>query len=337
VTDPSDVSAISGTGAVPADAPPAPADRRTTDLTLARLHLRTGSLALARAEFETLESRAPLDGDALVDLADVRWRTGDLASAGVAASTAMDHGIAAPVAIIIAAESAFARGRPGEARRLATQAMGVAGGTLDALFGGMPRSSVWPPDPAEPAPSAATLFGDDSGDAAWASGEVLEERRREERRRAPSGPLPATAAGIAAASADASAPGLWDADADAEAAASATRTAVRPAALLETGLAAMAAGDPDKAAALIGIALRIGPHLAPTIVDATLDVDAPSILVVRGDALRATGHDAEATEAYAAAAAALAPPDPIATSDPIDAPDQPAAPDEDAAVPYGPT
>ena len=49
---------------------------------------------------------------------------------------------------------------------------------------GMPRSSVWPPDPAEPAPSAATLFGDDSGDAAWANGEVLEERRREDRRRA---------------------------------------------------------------------------------------------------------------------------------------------------------
>ena len=179
----------------------------------------------------------------------------------------------------------------------------------------MPRSSVWPPDPAEPAPSAATLFGDDSGDAAWASGEILEERRREDRRRAPSGPLPATAAGIAAASADASAPGLWDADADAEAAASAARPAAQPAAMLEAGLAALAGGDPDRAAALIGVALRIGPHLAPTIVDATLDVDAPAILLVRGDALRATGHDAEATEAYAAAAAALAPPDPIRPPD----------------------
>ena len=35
----------------------AQADRRPTDLTLARLHLRTGSLALARAEFETLAGR----------------------------------------------------------------------------------------------------------------------------------------------------------------------------------------------------------------------------------------------------------------------------------------
>src|SRR4029077_14810446 len=179
---------------------PTPADRRTTDLTLARLDLRTGSLALARAEFETLAGRAPLDGDALVDLADVRWRTGDLASAGSAATSALDQGIDAPVAMIVAAESAFALGRPGEARRLATRAMAAAGGTLDALFGGMPRSSVWPPDPAEPAPMAGTLFGDDVGEPVSANGEVIEERRREDRRRAAPGPLPATAAGIAAAS-----------------------------------------------------------------------------------------------------------------------------------------
>jgi tetratricopeptide (TPR) repeat protein len=316
VTDQPDIAATS------ADAPPQ-ADRRPTDLTLARLHLRTGSLALARAEFETLAGREEIDGDALVDLADVRWRTGDLASAGAAASSALDRGIAAPVAMIIAAESAFALGRPGEARRLATQAMTAAGGTLDALFAGMPRSSVWPPDPAEPAPSTATLFGDDSGDAAWANGEILEERRREDRRRAPSGPLPATAAGIAAASSDPSGPGLWDEDG--ETSATNARPVTQPAAMLESGLAALAAGETDRAAALLGVALRIGPHLAPSILDATIDADAPAILLVRGDALRATGHDADATAAYAAAATALEPPEP------------PDTPDGDVAVPYGPT
>jgi hypothetical protein len=305
-----------------------PVDRRSTDLTLARIHLRTGSLALARAEFETLAGREELDDDALIDLADVRWRTGDLAKAGAAATTALDRGIEAPVAMIIAAESAYARGRPGEARQMATRAMTVAGGTLDALFGGMPRSPVWPPDPAEPAPSAVTLFGDDAGDAIGSSGEVIEERRREDRRRSVSGPVPATAAAIAAQSVDPAAPGLWDPEPDDEAeAAAAEHPGTRPAAMLDAGLQALAAGDTDRAATLLGVAVRIGPHLAPTILDATIDAGAPALLLVRGDALRATGHEADATEAYAAAAIALG----------ADVVPDPATPDEDVAVPYGPT
>ena len=231
--------------------------------------------------------------------------------------------------MIIAAESAFARGRPGEARRLATRAMTAAGGTLDALFGGMPRSPVWPPDPAEPAPSAVTLFGDDGGDAIWPTVEVTEERRREDRRRSVSGPVPATAAAIAAQSVDPATPGLWDPepDAEAEAAAAAERPAARPAAMLDAGLQALAAGDTDRAATLLGVAVRIGPHLAPTILDATIDADAPALLLVRGDALRATGHDADATVAYAAAAIALG----------ADVVPDPATSGEDVAVPYGPT
>lgn len=324
-------------------------DRRSTDLTLARLHLRTGSLALARAEFETLAGRGGLDDDALVDLADVRWRTGDLANAGVAATTVLDRGIEAPVAMIIAAESAFARGRPGEARRMATRAMSAAGGTLDALFGGMPRSAVWPPDPAEPAPAAATLFGEDEGDATGPTSEIVEDRRREERRRSVSGPVPATAAAIAAQAVDPAAPGLWDADADAraEAAAAAERPAARPAAMLDAGLQALATGDVDRAATLLGVAVRIGPHLAPTILDATMDADAPALLLVRGDALRAIGHDADATTVYAAAATALgadvaaeagpaAPAEPDSLAEP-DSPAKPDTPDKDVAVPYGPT
>ena len=312
---------------------PAPADRRTTDLILARLHLRTGSLALARAEFETLAGRGTLDDEALVDLADVRWRTGDLAGAGSAATTALDRGIAAPVAMIIAAESAFALGRPGEARRLATRAMTAAGGTLDALFAGMPRSSVWPSDPAEPAPSAATLFGDD-GDGAG-SGEVFEERRHEDRRRAAAGPLPATAAGIAAAAAGPTTPGLWDGDPEVDE--PIPGPAARSAAMLEAGRQAISSGEPDRAAALLGVAMRVGPHLAPSIVDATMDAETPALLVVRGDALLATGHATESADAYAAAAAALGIDVPAEAPEVSDESEPSDAPDADAAVPYGPT
>ena len=45
-----------------------------------------GSLALARAELESLAGRGMLDEPALLDLAEVRWRTGDLAGAGEAAN-----------------------------------------------------------------------------------------------------------------------------------------------------------------------------------------------------------------------------------------------------------
>ena len=326
---------------------PAPVDRRTTDLLLARLHLRTGSLVLALAEFETLASRGPLDDEALVDLADVRWRTGDLAGAGSAATTALDRGVDAPVAMIIAAESAFALGRPGEARRLATRAMAAAGGTLDALFAGMPRSAVWPPDPAEPAPSAATLFGDDGSDGPDTSG-VFEERRHEDRRRSATGPLPATAAGIAAAAVGPTTPGLWDGDTEPEA--PVPGPAARSAAMLEAGRQALVAGEPDRAAALLGVAMRVGPHLAPSIVDATMDASTPALLVVRGDALLATGHATEAADAFAAAATGLGVDLPAGAADaevPSDevpgrtdageTTDEPAAPDADAAVPYGPT
>ena len=43
------------------------------------LHLRLGSLALARVELETLAGVGALDDAGPVDLAEVRWRTGDLA------------------------------------------------------------------------------------------------------------------------------------------------------------------------------------------------------------------------------------------------------------------
>ncbi len=139
---------------VAADAGPEATSRhRDAGLRLARLHLRMGSLSLARAELEAAAGRGALDVPSLVDLAEVRWRTGDLAGAGEAAHAVIDQGVDDPLAYVIAAESVAALGRPAEARRLADAAVERMDTTLDALFAGMPRAMVWPAgvEPASPA------------------------------------------------------------------------------------------------------------------------------------------------------------------------------------------
>ncbi len=135
-------------------APPRPDDEgRPVALRLAGLHVRMGSLALARAELESLAGRGMLDEPALLDLAEVRWRTGDLAGAGEAANALLARDRHDPLALVIAAESVSALGRPGEARRLAARALEGIDGPLEPLFAGIPRSLVWPGDPVEdPAP-----------------------------------------------------------------------------------------------------------------------------------------------------------------------------------------
>jgi hypothetical protein len=144
------------------DPPQAPAgegreddEGRPVALRLAGLHLRMGSLALARAELESLAGRGMLDEDALLDLAEVRWRTGDLAGAGEAANALLARERTDALALVIAAEAVAAAGRPGEARRLAARALEQADGPLDGLFVGIPRSLVWPGEDADEVPAAA--------------------------------------------------------------------------------------------------------------------------------------------------------------------------------------
>ena len=135
---------------------------RPAALRLARLHLRMGSLPLARAELESLAGRAMLDEDALLDLAEVRWRTGDLAGGGRRANALLARGRRDVLALVIAAESVSAQGRPGEARRLAGGALAAAEGPLETLFAGMPRSMIWPaeePSPAHPRTPGASSAG----------------------------------------------------------------------------------------------------------------------------------------------------------------------------------
>jgi hypothetical protein len=148
-------------GAVPGLAGSTRTEPRPTDLRLARLHLRMGSLDLARAELEAFAGSGSLDPEALLDLAEVRWRTGDLGGAGVAADAYLATEDEAPVALAIAAEAAAAGARYAEARRLAARAVEMVGDDLDALFAGMPRSAIWPADRYAAAVTAGALFGDE--------------------------------------------------------------------------------------------------------------------------------------------------------------------------------
>ena len=137
-----------------------PGAPRDPDLVLARLHLLLGSLSLARTELEMLAGRGALDDEAIRDLAETRWRTGDLGGAGEAAAAWLEGHPDDILGLVIAAESQAALGRPSEARRLAGRAMEAADGTLDPIFAGMQRSSIWPAEAGATVGPVGVLFDD---------------------------------------------------------------------------------------------------------------------------------------------------------------------------------
>ncbi len=127
-----------------------PDGERSPDLRLARLHLRGGTYALARAELETLAGADRLDRDAVLDLAEVRWRTGDLAGAAAAAATWLEEGEAAGAPLVLAhvicAEAAAVRGHVDEATtHVEAAALGLGDReTLDAILAGIAARAAWP-------------------------------------------------------------------------------------------------------------------------------------------------------------------------------------------------
>ncbi len=297
-------------------APPDPTTRptgeppRSSDLVLARLHLRLGALALARAELETMAGRDALDVDGVLDLAEARWRTGDVTGAGEAAELVIEDGRGPLVALVIAAEAAMAMGRPTEARRYAGTAVEQAGGGLDAIFAGMPRAAVWPADPLVPPPEVLAMFDTPGAGATLAAAGATA-------RPAPPAPTPSVAAagaatiGIwadepgpsdAAPIADAAGPG--DIPATTVPAAEPPGGPVLPAALdvLTAGRGAFIDGDLASAAAQLGLAIRLDPGLAPAVLD-VLEADrSPELALVRGDAYRLVGRELDARQAFADAA-----------------------------------
>jgi len=296
-TSPSPQAASSG-----GDPPEQP---RPVDLRLASLHLRTGAFALARAELETMAGNGRLDDDGLLDLAEVRWRTGDLPGAGEASAAFLTSGRESVLALVIAAEATAALGRPGEARRLAGRALEAADGPLEPLFAGLPRSPIWPQDPADPAEPAGAFFGDEgsrpAGRAtAGAVGATAGAVRPTDTR-----PMTTDEAGMPGEALPAS---LWDAHlhgAHPHAALPAPALPDGPTAL-DAARRALDAGKAQDAVVQLGIVLRVSPALAPAVLDVAGSTAGAGFDLIRGDAYRLVGHEAEAQRAYASAASTLA-------------------------------
>lgn len=261
---------------------------RPVALALARVHLRLGSLALARTELEMLEQAGELDLPGRIDLAEVRWRTGDLARASEAASIALSAGEEDPIALAIAAEAAAADGRPNEARRLATRALDRASVPVDVLFAGMPRSGVWPADPAEPPPTAATLFHHEPSPVqhlrAGDTDPAVAEARAASPDRADDAELDA-------------AMGLWDSEGPVP-----RNVLPDPADELEAARAALASGSLEEGVLRLGLVLRLAPALAPAVLEASEGLTGAAANLIRGDAFRLVGLEEEASRAFAAVA-----------------------------------
>ena len=310
-----------------------PAPVRPVDARLARLHLRSGLHPLGRAELEALAGTAALgggaalDADTLLDLAEARWRTGDLAGAGEAAAAYLVGGGEAALGYVIAAEAMSGLGRPGEAKRLAGHALGRIDAPLDLLFAGMGRSGVWPMDPADPGEPVAALFppagqstvrpptrsrparavvsGPQSTGSAGgrgpAPGGTTGDDDDGERASGSGGRGRAGSPSAGHQDGHPTSPGLWDADE----AGFGSRAPLDAVAELAAASTAIADGRTDEAAVHLAVALRIAPSLAPAVLDAAGTMSGPSFDLVRGDAYRLVGHEIEARHAYASAAGAV--------------------------------
>jgi hypothetical protein len=193
--------------------------------------------------------------------------------------------------------------------------MEVANGSIDAVFAGMPRAAVWPPDAAAPPPSPTTMFDPPRR----ASSVVHRHPMPHEEAAAESSVPDAVGEPPIGPSGDASGAtiGLWDATAaahgpditpdlttDVEAADEIDGSSDLPAgdAELDLGRAALEAGDPDEAAVRLGLVLRVSPALAPAVLDLVEGRTERGMALVRGDAYRLVGREIEARRAFAEAA-----------------------------------
>jgi hypothetical protein len=136
-----------------------PADDASVRLRLARIHLRTGSLAMARAELESLAAVERLDVRGQLDLAEARWRTGDVHGAGEAAAAYVSGGGTEPLGFVIAAEGHAIGGRHSEAARYIEEALYRSVSGVEAFFAGIKPRANWgesgPVALAEPVVAAA--------------------------------------------------------------------------------------------------------------------------------------------------------------------------------------
>jgi hypothetical protein len=380
-----------------------PVDQPALQMRLARIHLRTGALFMARAELESLAARQQLDTPAHLDLAEARWRTGDLQGAGEAAAAYLADGGHEALGFVISAEAFALANRLDDARQHAAYALERHLSELDPVFAGMPRRASWPasawrsagpattasaqvavmPPVVEPAPPAAApaeaALEPESVAASAAEPLVAPEPEAEAAPEpvpvAEAAPEPAPEPEAASAPAFEPEPAaeakpdlqpepVPEPEPAAEAAPEpepeptpepvpmAAESPVAPeapaevagaVAEVESGRACLRADDPMMAALHFGVAIRVAPVSAKSVLEAIGDRQELPLQLVRGDALRLLGLEADAGSAYLSVASALGagraaaesvvpaleePPAP-----PAPAPPAPAAPVEPAPTP----
>ncbi len=295
-----------------------PVHPRTADARLARLHLRGGLLTLARAELEQMAGASSLDREALVDLAEARWRSGDLAGAAEAAEAHLAVGGEEPMAILIAAEQAEREGRILDARQRATLVQQRIGEGIERLFAGERRSTVWPVaapgwmDTGAGAPGrwgllvgGAEVADPDPGTWPTAPGTMSDAL----------GIQHTSAAGRAALRTRAS--GLTGSTATTDMLQSAGRQSVEH---LDAAEADLARGDIGSMVDRLALLLRLDASLAPVILsiaeraiegvgdtppDPARTANTASLQLLRGDIYRGLGRDQDAADAYQEALRAL--------------------------------
>jgi hypothetical protein len=339
----------------------APLDDPVLQMRLARIHLKTGSLTIARAELEALAARNQLDTPAHLDLAEVRWRTGDLDGAGEAAGAYMDGGGDEALGFVIAAEASAMANRHAEARRHTEQALERQLSELDQVFAGIPRRAMWalpawgaaaPEAIAAPAvPAAAEQV---QSEVAQAEPEAVDQVATEPEADAVPVELAAEPVELAAEPVELAAepvelaaepvelaaesvelepepevepvelaaePVELAAEAEAEPpaeepAVEAAPNDVQATAEVASGCSYLEAGDPMMAALHFGVAIRLAPASATSVLDAIGDRQELPLQLVRGDALRLLGLEGDAGRAYQSVASALGAPKPVRLAPP---------------------
>jgi hypothetical protein len=363
-------------GALEADSQPEPyepvdalpVDDPSLAIRLARIHLKTGSYSMARAEFEALAARKQLDTAAHLDLAEARWRTGDLHGAGQAAAAYLDDGGNEALGFVIAAEAAGLANRHAEARRHTVLALERELFELDPVFAGIPRRAMWVspvwsaaaaaaihpepmalPEPAASSGPAEVGAAQDGLPASMAEAPLAPEVAAPEAEvTAPEAEVTAGEAEVTAPEAEVTAPDAGDAPETPGAEPAlppAPAEEVRPTAALTTagpnaieasaevtsGRSFLEAGDPMMAALHFGVAIRLAPQSARAVLDAIGERQDLSLQLVRGDTLRILGLKTDADLAYLSVASALGSPKAVTPPTPT-APEPPIAPDQPAAA-----
>lgn len=246
----------------------------------------------------------------MADLAEVRWRGGDLMGAADAARAHQASGGTEPIAALIIAEDLARSGADEEGSDAAQAITARVGGAIDILFAMEPRRDIWP------AADDGWMPGDAAAPGHWGllvgGSEVAD-------------PSPDTWQLVPVTQ-----PSTDDVDGDGGSAPLGRGVPGRPggaastAAVVMTGRLAgeeleladrsLAAGDLGAASQRLAVLLRLDPALAPIILssaDRAVDAspsgndDLVAMHLVRGDAYRSLGRDNEAAAAYRQAHQAL--------------------------------